>query len=505
MSIPDPAVTVPSQQFFDLDKFDPGFDNYNQMSRMTNRNPRFAWPKNYFRQIDGRVVELQRGYIRLLLPTADTARAQATPRCFFQFNPDSITRGITARNDVQLWVNQDPGQLGQPLYGDQNFSFELLFNREAEVAAGIDELHNLGGRDTSPTIQDGAVINGGSQAETSVYRPQEVGVLADLAVLDAVIGVGISESTVKQQVDAYNARQRYAASKTTVDASGNSSTTTTSYPQITSATTFAQANVGNKAFLMPNPVRIIFSRLFMLDGYIQSIQVTFNKFSPSMVPTQCSVAIQMQALYFGFAQKDTFLTSYLDGSGSSGGSFGGTGGGAYTPTSPQVAELLDLRDNLIVFGKHNNGGSEKINEFGVNAPSSEGNKITFDIILSPSYKAWKERTKADVKLEPWLLYEVYDGDLLLFSGSAPGKDQNVGDFNGQTVMTVSFFPTRPATMAAGYTGLPSNGSYRYKAAIHVDIRVGETFLTGSQNIRFDKAGLSRDSGFDFGGQFVGFE
>lgn len=506
--IPDPAVTVPSQQFFDLGSFDPGFDDYNQMMRMVNRNPRFAWPKNYFRQIDGRVVELQRGYIRLLLPSnGSNATSQGTPRCFFQFNPDSITRGITARNDVQLWVNQDPGQLGQPLYGDQNFSFELLFNREAEVAAGIEELHSLGGQDTvEPAFVDGAVVNGGSSsAETVVYRPQEVGVLADLAVLDAVIGVGISESTIDQQVKAYNARQQYLTSRTTVDSAGDGSTTTTSYPQIKNPQDFLNANIGNKAFLMPNPVRIIFSRLFMLDGYIQSIQVTFNKFSPSMVPTQCSVAIQMQALYFGFAKKDTFLTKYLDTPIDT-----TTDGRGNIPTAsspPAIQELTQISNKLMNYAEHvSSNRKEQIADFGVSAPKSD-NKITFTFELSLAVQDWLKKNKPmTIDFEPWLLYTISDGNTVLFSGSAAGTNVKFTEnsSNGYSTITCDFYPTRPSTFDDNVTTIfnVQSTDFKFEADIHIDMKSGGLHIQGNQNASFVAEGLGFSEEFSFGKKAV---
>ena len=71
------------------------------------------------------------------------------------------------------------------------------------------------------------------------------------------------------------------------------------------------SNFGNSAFLVSLPVRIVFSSLFMVEGFITSTQVTFNKFNPHMVPTQCVVGVTMQALYIGFARKDTYLTLQL--------------------------------------------------------------------------------------------------------------------------------------------------------------------------------------------------
>jgi hypothetical protein len=77
------------------------------------------------------------------------------------------------------------------------------------------------------------------------------------------------------------------------------------------ARTAMSSNFGNSAFLVSLPVRIVFSSLFMVEGFITSTQVTFNKFNPHMVPTQCVVGVTMQAMYIGFARKDTYLTLQL--------------------------------------------------------------------------------------------------------------------------------------------------------------------------------------------------
>jgi hypothetical protein len=51
----------------------------------------------------------------------------------------------------------------------------------------------------------------------------------------------------------------------------------------------------------------------MVEGFITDTTVVFNKFNPAMVPTQCLISVQMQAMYIGFARKDTFLTAvYAD-------------------------------------------------------------------------------------------------------------------------------------------------------------------------------------------------
>jgi hypothetical protein len=50
----------------------------------------------------------------------------------------------------------------------------------------------------------------------------------------------------------------------------------------------------------------------MVEGFITSTNVTFDKFNPAMVPVQCRIAVSMQAMYIGFAAKKTFLSQIYD-------------------------------------------------------------------------------------------------------------------------------------------------------------------------------------------------
>jgi hypothetical protein len=49
----------------------------------------------------------------------------------------------------------------------------------------------------------------------------------------------------------------------------------------------------------------------MVEGIATNVEVNFTKFSQTMVPTQCTVSIDMYALYIGFAKKNTFLYDNL--------------------------------------------------------------------------------------------------------------------------------------------------------------------------------------------------
>jgi fermentation-respiration switch protein FrsA (DUF1100 family) len=375
---------------------------------MAGDNPEFLYPSKILRNAPtGTTQKIQRGYMRMLSQGFKGGSSLARRRLHFQFNPDSIVRHVQARNDVQLWMNQDPVQLMQPIPGDANFAFELLFNREAEVSSGTyrdgpGEPKPSTGKAQLPLGQAGTNNKKGS-ADIPHSAVTDIGVLADLMVLDDIIGQGINTQLIEKVItnaNAINAKQRKDAARN--GSTGNNPSTSaqatvtlesnkiktvtitnggsgyTSSPKITlsggggsgakltaviangavTSVTIDEAgtgytsvpgvtftgggdgsgtsadgtsdaqdipeefdvadaqkalynNFGNSAFLVSLPVRIVFSSLFMVEGYITSTTVTFNKFNANMVPTQCSVGIQMQALYIGFARKDTFLTLTL--------------------------------------------------------------------------------------------------------------------------------------------------------------------------------------------------
>ena len=288
------------------------------------QNPKFIYPGSVNRDaVNKKTVKIERGYIRRLTEFYDKENQQAATsaqkatastirnmKCNFQFNPDNITRMVTAESDMQFFFNQDPSQLAQPIPGKAGFAFELLFNREAEVASqryidGSGALRKANFKEPITNTTD-------YLDPAKPYDPSWVahlGVLADILILDDVIGQGLAK-------DIYNAIQ----SKQT-DSKGQTWGFSTDSPNSPTNPTGEDAkkidqnrydaysmNIGNKAFLTPTPVRVLFTKWMMVEGFVQSIQVTFNKFSAEMIPTQATVMIQMQALYMGFAQQNTFLT-----------------------------------------------------------------------------------------------------------------------------------------------------------------------------------------------------
>jgi hypothetical protein len=264
---------------------------------------------------------IKRGYVRRLTEFYNKTPEGATDnptvlnslKCLFQFNPDSITRSIQSDTSMQLFFNQEPAQLAQPVPGKAGFAFELLFNREAEVNSGT---YLVGGKPTKvdlPNINTEYEFQGAMKNFLEEpYNPAwvtKLGVLADIMILDDILGVGLSQDVVnavfpKEGTASLNLQEDTYEK---VDEDDKEKTKTEAVYNKNRMNSFVQ-NLGNKAFLVPQPIRVVFSNWMIIEGFVTSSQVTFNKYTRSFIPTQCSVAIQMQALYIGFAQENTFLT-----------------------------------------------------------------------------------------------------------------------------------------------------------------------------------------------------
>jgi len=265
-------------------------------------NQDFIYPSRAVRTVDKRgrhiTTLLKRGYIRSLL----TGDGLPITKCQFQFNPSAINQSVTQNTSILNFLQIDPYQYSQPLPGNVTFQFELFFDRSMEV--------NNYDR-TATAITDDPWTKLG---------PEQVGVLHDLSSLYKIIGVGISEYMENR---AFNAAQEYIGTaidtlvdrKTTEitsdDAAGlDADKERAEYRQ--AATDFLAYNRGNTAFLLPLPVRVVFSSLYIVEGLVQDFNVLFTKFNTSMVPMQCSVTVTFEAKYIGFAKKDTFFTAVLD-------------------------------------------------------------------------------------------------------------------------------------------------------------------------------------------------
>lgn len=275
-------------------------------------NAPFIYPRRRVRTYDDRSVredanvyanrgyrrstELDRGFMRNLSSPGQTQFGEfKRQRLNFQFNPSDILQSVQMRQDVYLPILQDPSQFAQPMSAVATFNFDLLFDRTMEVGRGAS-------RPQGGTVD----VFGDINPVDSVY---EIGVLSDLQVLYSIIGQGFSNDFINQQLETI---KQLAKAQLLNDGDEGNDTEVASIEASTVESFSGSANLGNNAFLIPMPVRIVFSELFMVDGFVTGTSVRFTKFNTNMVPIQASVGLSMNALYIGFAKEDTFLTVQLE-------------------------------------------------------------------------------------------------------------------------------------------------------------------------------------------------
>lgn len=324
----------------------PGVRQGEVTNNLTVENKAFSYPTNIARvsnfsyndglsqdnlsNANGQSVRLTRGFMRNLMTNLGENQPKFPDvRCFFQFNPQDIEHVIEARKDMYLPILQDPNQLRQPMAGNAMFNFELIFDRTMEV--------------NSATY---STVSQGGEPIPDTKSPGTVGVFHDLRVLYSIIGQGLSEELLEAQqaklksdvrqfaIKNYNSLNlqydaettQFKPNQTLIDpsedtygddpnaaATANFLNSIVSNPESSSINTFmADFNIGNSAFLIPQPCRVVFSPVFMVDGFVMGTKVLFTKFSTKMIPTQCKVYISMQATYLGFARAKTFITEQLD-------------------------------------------------------------------------------------------------------------------------------------------------------------------------------------------------
>ena len=292
------TVAPINEPFMEAQQSNPPFSKYFQ------GNIRFLEAQA---ELDGnpQSFQLSRGYIRnLKLPVINKTTIY---KCKFQFNPQEIKQNVSMREDMYLAILQDPSQLAQPIGAQMNFQFDLFFDRQQEMSIGT----NAKVDPFSPVA-----INtvSGDPYQISDPTAYDIGVYADLRVLYAVIGQGFNQNLIEQQLQTTAAGAARVFSNNTSPASTGTTTDTTGSQETTfsfndaDAMAALTANIGNAAILMPNPVRVMFSGLLMVDGFVTGTSVDFLKFNTKMVPTQCRVTINMNAVYVGFATQDSFLT-----------------------------------------------------------------------------------------------------------------------------------------------------------------------------------------------------
>ena len=405
-----------TDQFYKFGQYEPDYGSPTSIGGADN--PAFIWPPSVYRDgSSGKSTKLQRGYMRMLTQgygdDSDTKTLFAR-RFHFQFNPDVLVRSVSSRNDVQFWMNQDPSQFVNPIPGDANFAFEFILNREAEVASGsygvktgdTVSVRKVAGAATFPgettTVKiprgGGDPDNYGTANAVTGYDPKsvaDIGVLADLMVLDQIIGQGMNQalfsklsSKVAGLAGGYNKKITDSGSATD-DSTQDEEDKTDQTIQTDKVDSFLSGNIGNSAFLVSQPIRIVFSSLFMVEGFISNSQVTFNKFNLAMVPTQCTVSLTMQAMYIGFATKDTFLTAAI------GDSIGGEDdeNNPNSPSNPESKQLSEISSKIIrkVVEAKSSVGSQIIpnNPFSPNSGRNKRELKVTDILSSGSSTTWE--------------------------------------------------------------------------------------------------------------------
>jgi hypothetical protein len=249
--------------------------------------------------------KIHRGYIRNLeQPNIGNIPIS---KCHFQFNPQEIRQNVAMREDMYVPLLQDIHQLGQPVGAVVNFTYDLMFDRSHEVSKGKKPLSGTSWMEGTPEADLETI--GADDA-------YDIGVLADLRVLYSVIGQGFSKEMLEFQKKRYNNKLTVENNKLVnqynKSLESDPDGTDLVKPSLAEIDQgeldeLLSANYGNFGLLMPNPVRVMFSSLFMLDGFVTGTNVDFLKFNSNMVPLMCRVTMNMQAMYIGFAKEKTFL------------------------------------------------------------------------------------------------------------------------------------------------------------------------------------------------------
>jgi len=256
-------------------------------------NALFSYPDNQIRTEDHtgrRNQTLKKGYIRSML-TSNAGAKVSLRKCQFQFNPTTLQQSVSSNSSMLNFLQQDPAQYAQPMPGNVNFSFTLFFDRSLEV------------NNAKSTVVSNPNVDADLWRDNS---PGQVGVLHDLSAFFGVVGQGLNKSQIEYM---------QGVLQDTVTAEANASTAEDSVTQgekaLSNINSFLDINLGNSAFLLPVPVRVVFSSLYIVEGLVTNTTVAFTKFSSTLVPMQCSVTVTMEAKYIGFAKAKTFFTETL--------------------------------------------------------------------------------------------------------------------------------------------------------------------------------------------------
>jgi len=431
-------------------------------------NPLFLYPspgvEGVARDTIG-ATTIQRGYVRRLTEFYKRTSGGSTPgagttlgnlKCNFQFNPETITRSIQSDTSMQFFFNQEPNQLTQPIPGQATFAFRLRFNREAEVYSG----KYLAG---DKLVKGKPAKNTSSAAElaSQIYIDKEynpawvtaIGVLADIMVLDDILGVGLSQDIVN--ASKANALLMPPTQVTVVDPTDATKTVTKNVYDTKRMSDFT-SNLGNKAFLVPQPIRVVFSDWMMVEGFVTSSQVDFQKYSRGFVPTVCEVYVTMQALYVGFTQAKTFLTDItIDPNTNTGGE--GTADFAPEGTAErelQEATIAGMADFIkSADWKQGSGGDMKLSSF-LSKGEQKVKNINFTIIVSNKGAAFYKTVGSSKEAGGGLVF-TFSGTIKISWHSYVNNASNfrtVGGGNATSASTLTYTAGAPTdTSSANYS------------------------------------------------------
>ena len=505
-----------TNQFYNFGNYEPGIGK--PSSRTMQDNPKFIWPndvnKNAAVGPEG-TTKIQRGYMKMITSAyGDTLGKDSilhNRRLHFQFNPDTLTRMVSARNDIQMWQNQDPFQFTQPIPGDSNFTFDLLFNREAELASGSYRdnngkvvKHAKAANISRKVIEKDAPVYGAYQAvketigfEDNPYDQSwvtDIGVLADLMVFDQIIGQGMNKGLIEAIIK--RADEVTTAYNLANPGGGTEDEEDKEIPFDKEKTeVFLGTNIGNSAFLIAQPIRVVFSSSFMVEGFVTSTAVVFNKFNTAMVPTQCQISVQMQAMYIGFANKDTYLTTlYKDYDATT--AFG-TADGSGSETTAENKALKKLGEDLTKKYEDLTSFFASKDQYILNAYrifNDDGDGVTnlkVTVNFSESTKTWAKEKKGTITPHIHIVM-TYLGRTsgILPPNLAYGENQIAfeGTFNGTCNMTdvgkgrdtITFPITNPKDSTSASFDRAPNAKYKIKATVFYTLESSTGSVTAPQ-------------------------
>ena len=239
---------------------------------------------------------LKKGYIRNL----QVDPGQRITKCHFQFNPTTLNQSVSQNSQILNFLQQNMAQYAQPMPSNVNFQFQLMFDRSKE-------LNNYNG-----AVEQG-LDTGALWAKTD---PSVVGVLHDIGTLYEAIGVGLSDSQQEYMLstleDQIKAELLQESQEGATDLQTDTDVSEAIAERRDQASKLLDINRGNTGFLLPIPVRVVFSSLYIVEGLVQNVSVRYVKFTRNLVPMQATVEITLEGKYIGFAKKDTFFSAVLD-------------------------------------------------------------------------------------------------------------------------------------------------------------------------------------------------